>query len=296
MQQLSPAQQYDANLAAMRHTEYMDYPSHVHIETLARCNAACYFCPYPVLDRKGTQMDDTLINKILADLADIPRHLPLQLSPFKVGEPFLDSRLFDILHRINAELPNANISLTSNASPITEKTLLALTKIRNIKYLWISFNDHREAEYEQAMRLPYKRTIERLDMIHDQLTDGKLRFRVTLSRVGDQGGVDREFAEWISRRYPAFTVSIFPRAAWLGQVDVEVGPVPNIGCNRWFELSITATGVVAHCCTDGQAEWPIGDVTDQHVLEIYNSPHYRALRESTVSRLQAEPCNQCTFT
>jgi len=32
-----------------------------------------------------------------------------------------------------------------------------------------------------------------------------------------------------------------------------------------------------------------------NVLEIYNSPEYRKLRESTVSRLSVEPCNRCTF-
>ena len=43
---------------------------------------------------------------------------------------------------------------------------------------------------------------------------------------------------------------------------------------------------------DGQAEWPIGDVRKQHVLEIYNSPHYRQLREKTATRAEASPCNQ----
>jgi hypothetical protein len=46
---------------------------------------------------------------------------------------------------------------------------------------------------------------------------------------------------------------------------------------------------------DGKGLWPIGDVTQQSVLEIYNAPHYRRLREATQTRQQAEPCNRCTF-
>jgi hypothetical protein len=46
---------------------------------------------------------------------------------------------------------------------------------------------------------------------------------------------------------------------------------------------------------DGQAQWPIGDVTRQHVLEIYNAPDYRRLREQIVSRRQVSPCDTCTF-
>jgi hypothetical protein len=40
---------------------YLDYPALVHLETRAVCNAACNFCPYEKLERKGTVMPDALI-------------------------------------------------------------------------------------------------------------------------------------------------------------------------------------------------------------------------------------------
>jgi len=270
----------------------------VHLETFAQCNAACNFCPYPKLERKGERMDDTLIQKVLGDLKDIPPTLNFQLSPFKVSEPFLDKRLFDILQEINAKLPNASITLTTNASPLTEQSLTRLSSIRNLSYLWISFNDHREAEYEATMQLPYKRTIERLDMLHRYRMSGKFPLSVILSRVGDGTQMDMEFTHWANRHYPGFETYIFPRMGWLGEAEVNLTnapAVPNAPCIRWFELSITATGKVAHCYADGQAKYPIGDVSKQHVLEIYNSPQYRSLRERTVSRKHVEPCNQCNF-
>lgn len=58
-----------------------------------------------------------------------------------------------------------------------------------------------------------------------------------------------------------------------------------IGCQRWFDLSITATGRVALCCMDGRAEHCIGDINNSHALEIYNGGAYRALRERGDSRL-----------
>lgn len=286
---------YDMEIAMLRHSPYMDYPSHVHLETWAHCNAGCGFCPYPQLDRKGTRMSDELIDKVLTDLEDMPLALPFQLSPFKVSEPFLDKRMLPLLVRVNDRLPNATITLTTNASPLTEEKLQRLSQIQNIKYLWISFNDHRERQYEETMKLPYARTIERLDLIHEWAEHGRLPFRICLSRVGDRTRDDDEFTVWANRYYPEFSTYIFPRSSWLGQTDAETGSVPNIGCKRWFELSITATGTVAHCCMDGQAKWPIGDVSRDHALEIYNNPEYRALRERTVSRLHAAPCNQCTF-
>ncbi|QDT99666.1 radical SAM/SPASM domain-containing protein [Gimesia aquarii] len=288
--------EYDMGVARMRHSQYMDYPRHVHLETLARCNASCNFCPYPNLNRKHTKMSDELIDKVLNELTELPPEMNFQISPFKVSEPFLDTRLFQTLRKINSLIPQAKITLTSNATPITEDKLEALQEIKNIGYLWISFNDHREEEYERVMALPYQRTRERLDMIHDAFTEGDVYFPVVLSRVGDGSRVDYEFGDWVSINYPLFKSSIFPRMEWMGQVEgLNVNPVPNMGCERWFELSITATGEVAHCCADGQADYPIGNANEQHVLEIYNSPEYRKLREATVSRLSVEPCNKCTF-
>jgi radical SAM protein with 4Fe4S-binding SPASM domain len=78
-------------------------------------------------------------------------------------------------------------------------------------------------------------------------------------------------------------------------VETTAGIVPDVGCTRWFDLSITSTGTVAHCCMDGQAAWPIGNVATQHALEIYNAPHYRLLRERALTRLEASPCRTCTF-
>lgn len=294
---LSPLQEYQLKVDKMRLSPYMDYPAHVHMETLSLCTAACNFCPYPSLDRLGAKMSDALIQKIITELKDVPAQLPFQLSPFKVNEPFLDTRLFDILKMINQELPNAHLTLTSNASPITAKNLARLGEIKMLNYLWISFNDHREQAYEATMQLPYQRTRERLDMIHEALAKGFLKSRVVLSRVGDGTPVDLEFLEWVCGRYPLFQSSIFQRGGWIGQVEnlMLTTPVPQVGCERWFDLSITSTGKVAHCCMDGKAEWAIGDVNDQHVLEVYNAPLYKEVRQYALTRFDAEPCNQCTF-
>lgn len=295
---MTPELQYDTRVTLHRHSPYMDYPHHVHFETQALCNAACNFCPYPQLDRKGSRMSDALIEKVVNDLQEIPQNIPFQISPLKVSEPFLEKRLFNIMRLINDKLPNAELSLTSNATPITEQKLSMLSHVQNLAYLWISFNDHRPAEYEQTMKLPYARTIEKLDLIHSYKSTGRLNIQTVLSRVGDKSAADEEFCQWVKTHYPLFSPYVFTRGGWLGQVKTNeetVREVPNTGCLRWFELSITATGQVAHCCMDGNLKYPIGDITTQHVLEVYNAPHYRKLRERTVSRRHVDPCNQCTF-
>lgn len=288
---------YQLYILKLKRSKYMEFPAHIHIETFAKCNAACTFCPYPTMDRIGEKMSDTLIEKIITDLEDIPREHKFHISPFKVNEPFLDNRIFEILNKLQNRLPNALITLTTNATPLTIKKIEKLSCFQGIGYLWISFNDHRQEEYEKTMKLPFSRTIERLDMIHGEKAKGRFDHRVVLSRVGDGTRADIEFSKWVKKNYPLFESSIFPKGQWLGQITSDgnfVNP-PNIGCQRWFDISITSTGVVAHCCMDGKAEFPIGDVNKTHILEIYNSKEYRNLRENVVSRLTVAPCNTCSF-
>lgn len=282
----------------LRNDAYLDWPAIVHMETIAICNAACGFCPYPGLERKGVKMSDALIEKIINDLADIPRGVPFQLAPYKVSDPFLEVRLFDILELVNSRLPNADISIITNGSPLTEKKIEQLRRIRNIKYLSVSLNCDNEEEYEAVMKIPFSRTIERLRILHRKKAGGEVGFPVRLTRVSENRLSDSEFVAWAKSNFPEFMVAILPRNDWIGEIPSGQGidQVPDAPCHRWFDLSITATGKVAMCCMDGQAQYPKGDVNTQHALDIYNQPRLRELRQSLISRRHAaDPCNRCTY-
>ena len=132
----------------LRKHAYLDWPAIVHMETIAVCNAACDFCPYPQLERKGAKMSDALIEKIISDLADIPRDVPFQLAPYKVSDPFLEARLFDILELVNSRLPNAEISIITNGSPLTERKIQQLQQVKSMKYLSVSRSEERRVGKE----------------------------------------------------------------------------------------------------------------------------------------------------
>lgn len=294
-QLIAQLQGYQQHVMDLKATPYMNYPKHVHLETLGLCNASCSFCPYTAMERKGVRMPDELIEKVINDLTAIPVGLPFQLSPFKVNEPFLDSRLLPLLGTIRTRLPNAQVSLTTNAQPLTEAKLDQLLATSDLLYLWISLNEYEAEPYHRIMGLNFEITLRRLHMLHRRAQEG-MKLSVVLSRVGDGSVRDGGFFDYCKREFPLFEVNIFPRGAWLGQVnDIVQSPIYGVACQRWFELSITCTGVVAHCCMDGLAKYPIGDVNTQSVLDIYNSPDYRALRETAVNRLAASPCKQCSF-
>lgn len=282
----------------LRTSLHMGYPYLVHLETLASCNAACGFCPYPNLERKNARMPDDLIEKIVDDLTAVPQTVPFSIAPYKVSEPFLETRLFDILQLIRAKLPSARIYLSSNAAPITEKKIDLLERQTHIQVLTLSVNSHDPAEYEAVMKIPFARTYARLVALHERAAAGAFGFPVRITRVTAGREADERFVAWVKRNFPAFSTAIFARNDWIGTAVTEGAHdiVPDAPCHRWFDMSIMATGEVAMCCMDGEGRYIKGNARTQHVLEIYNQPWLVQLRNSLISRLQAgDPCSRCTY-
>ena len=274
---------------------WLDQPREVSIETLARCNAACTFCPYPTLDRKGTRMSDELLDKLVAELASFTR--PVYLSPFKVNEPLLDVRLIPLIERVNREAPRVRVRIFTNGSPLTSDKVEAIARLKNIEHLWVSLNSHIPEEYERLMGLRFDLTARRLDHLHELVGLNEFPHPVVLSTVGFP---NEPFRRYCFDRWPLFQSLAIKRDAWIDYTDAQNLEVPDSPCVRWFELSILATGKVAHCCMhDGADEkYNIGDVNNQTMLEIYNSPFWRERREKLLSRRaldERSPCSHCSY-
>lgn len=264
---------------------YLDQPKEVSLETLALCNAACTFCPYPTLERKGTKMSDALIDSVIEQMLDWT--VPFYFSPFKVNEPLLDNRLFDICRKA-LNNPNLYLRIFTNGSPLTQRKIDEIKTLKRVEHLWISLNSTVSEQYEQIMAIPFEKTAKRLDNLHEQ----DFPFPVVLSTVGFP---NPRFVYDCQARWPKFGISVIKNTGWLGYTDPDVSYVPNTPCPRWFELSIVADGKVALCCMDGTGEWAIGDINSQTLLEVYNSPHWRDRRERLISRHEIAPCDRCTY-
>jgi len=275
---------------------YLDWPHEVSIETQARCNASCTFCPYTTLDRIGERLSDEVLDRIIEELKDHP--WPFFLSPFKVNEPFLDKRLLPFCRKVNALLPKANLRLFTNGSALTEHNIDGVSDLVSVVHLWISLNDHRADEYHSLMGLDFSRTASNLDMLHTKVSQGLFTHPVVVSKVRQAmeiSALDEDFHAYVNKRWPLFGVHLIKPDGWLGDIALGSDEIPDTGCGRWFELSITATGIVSLCCMDGKAQFPIGDVKTESLFEIYNRPSYRERRVGNLSRKGIHPCSTCSY-
>jgi MoaA/NifB/PqqE/SkfB family radical SAM enzyme len=227
-----------------------------------------------------------LLDKCVSEIISWKRGL--FFSPFKVNEPLLDARTIPLCERINREAPWIRLRLFTNGSPLTQEKISQIAKLKNVEHLWVSLNSHIPEEYEQLMGLKFELTAKRLDVLHEQ----DFPHPVVLSAVGFP---NEPFRRYCFDRWPKFKALAIKKDSWLGYTDPQITEVPDKPCVRWFELSITSTGVVSLCCMDGPAEYSIGDVSKQTLLEVYNSPHWRERREALLSRRQVSPCDRCTY-
>lgn len=274
---------------------YLDWPYEISIETFAKCNASCTFCPYTTLERIGVKMPDELIDSIIEELKDHPH--PFLISPFKVNEPFLDKRLIPICRKINAELPNAILRLFSNGSALTEKHIDEVATLKRVTHLWISLNEYEAEAYKATMGLDFERTCANLDLLHSKKAAGLFPWDVMISRVRQAlipNEADRAFSKFVQDRWPLFGVHLIKRDSWLGFTEPNDPEVPDAPCSRWFELSVMATGKVSLCCMDGEGAYQIGDIKDG-VFATYNAPHWRERRLKMLSRKGISPCLSCNY-
>jgi radical SAM protein with 4Fe4S-binding SPASM domain len=94
----------------------------LQIETVAKCNMACSFCPYPLKEDKSSMLNMDLITKLIDQIDPYdPGFEYITFSQF--NEPLLDNRIFDIVKY--AKSKNFKVQLITNG--------LLLNKEKNIK-------------------------------------------------------------------------------------------------------------------------------------------------------------------
>lgn len=275
--------------------KWLNYPMNVSIETFSSCNAACNFCPYPSLDRKGTKMSEDLFKKIIDELSEPKDYVLPSINLTRVNEPFLDKRIFEFMSYVNAKMPRTKIKLFTNASLLDEKKLDQLLEVKNFASLTISFNDHRPVEYEKVMQIPYKRTYENVKQIHERKKAGEIKFPIILGRVGDGTGSDDDFLKWAENDFPLFQAIVSARFDWIGKLQLNNFPlVPNLGCQQWFMLHFLANGREAFCCIDSEGDYGQGNANLENVIDIYNLPYKKRMRMEKMPREKNDICSKCS--
>ena len=269
----------------------LDFPASILVETTLRCPADCIFCPNKKITGRPTDMPWELFTKIVDECRGKG---VAEFHPFINGEPLANPYLEDSLDYISRNLPEAAVHIYTNGYLLDERTTSILLRY-NVREVHFSIDGLSKQVYEQHRRgLVYERVIAN---VRDFL--GKLRHhpervatRVVFTMTPDNEGEVAAF-----RRF------------WEGLVDiVDVlpcdgrggeGRIPafmdaqRLGCFQVAERTyILSDGNVVLCCKDWAGYTVLGNVKDESLQSIWNSPEYRSLRDD-ISHGRIADCEAC---
>ena len=264
------------------------HPEVIQIETNIACNADCPFCPQKSLRRRPHRMHDEVWMKIIDDT----RNLGITYRPFLINEPLSDKRMGKIMQYIRQD-DTAKIELNSNGELMTDDMARQILDA-GIDCIRFSIDGFSEETFSQSrVGVDYERTVERtLNFIKLAKKNGGAK-RIEVRMIGMD--INRHEHEAYKKFWSAAggipIITTLYRWPWEPGVERV-----NLPCLKVLhEMFFYVDGKATLCCWDSHERAVIGDVTKQHVLDIWTGAINQAYRAKLARGARDEIllCSRC---
>ena len=267
----------------------------IYLEIGNICNLRCSFCP-------GTKRAPRMLTPeefhILASrVRDYTEYLYFHL----MGEPLLHPQLPALL--AEAERLAFKVMITTNGTLLPEKgrLLLASPSIHKVNLSLQSFEANSSGEMESYLR-----------GCVDFVKEAAFRGILCEFRLWNQGGLDsrnQEIMTFLHRAFPdpwqeSRNGQKLGDRVWLDPgerfdwPELELEELRQTGFCYGLrdQIGILCDGTVVPCCLDHNGDIPLGNLFEQELREILESPRARAVYEGFSGRKVVEPlCKRCGY-
>ena len=275
----------------------------VDIEPTNRCNAWCSFCPRDQTPHQGL-MSLEVFEQALARVVEydgLRRAKGLQrieqVSLCGLGEPLLNRHLAEMVRQVRAAGFRAHLS--SNGALVTPTRAEALLDA-GLSSAGLNVGEVGEA-YEKVYRLPWERTLERVDDLVER-SRGRARVFVVLVNHDPDRLVELQ-AFWAERGVGTFVYGeLNNRGGALDLEGMRFAEYPEQVAAEarlramdeqprciipFTSLTIGYDGRFYLCCMDWKKQAPLGDVFDTTLVELLERRLDHVLSRGT-------PCGTCS--
>jgi sulfatase maturation enzyme AslB (radical SAM superfamily) len=274
---------------------YKYIPETMNIETVLGCNARCIMCSIGTWEREHGMMDPDVFAEIVEQMKDFKDNLK-SVALFLDGEPLIDKHLETrIAHAKRSGIPN--IGFTSNGSLFSLERTRAILEAEP-DWIVFSLDSLRKETYEQIrVRLKFDRVqknVAEMIRMRDRM-GAKTRLIVRFIEQDLNRGQFEEFKNHYSALLDNERDEIhFSGTHNWSMAGAEKGvDYGNTACGYLFsKFTIFRDGSVPICCIDFNGAHVMGNVMQNHILEIYNSAEYNSARD-THSRGQRGTMHLC---
>jgi MoaA/NifB/PqqE/SkfB family radical SAM enzyme len=229
----------------------------VQIQTIDYCNRSCWFCPNKDDVRKtGKRMEWDVFNRILTDLEKM--QFGGRISLYLMCEPLIDKRLPDWIAEVRRRFPNNFIMLNSNGDYLNKDWLI---KLRDAGLNYIQVNCYDESC--EGRNAEFRNIVSGLEGVDAYIHQRKWK---------DNGNM----AVILKRKIP---VQRFWNRAGSVKVKCQTSRKVDVCCLPFTQMYINYLGQLVLCCCDYYFEVVMGDVTRDHLWDIWNNEIYKEYRD-----------------
>lgn len=256
----------------VRELHYTEVPRAIQIETNLACNAKCPFCPYTHLDRGPKFMEDWIWRKIIDDT----RGLGVAYRPFLINEPLSERRLAEILRYIKQDA-TARAEINSNGGLMTEKRAKEVLDA-GLDVVRFSVDGFSRETYDKSrVGVDFEAVVRNVNRFVEVRDAGGYRCHVEVRMIDMPENKHEQpaYVEYWTPRVDAVLIVPLYRWPWEGQEK----PVQKPCLKILDEMFFYTDGSSPLCCWDSAGRGIVGDVKTQSVLEIWNGPVLRSMRE-----------------
>lgn len=269
-------------------TMQQPHPEIIQIETNIACNADCPFCPQKSLRRRPHRMKDEVWTKII----DETRGLGITYRPFLINEPLSDKRMGKIMQHIRED-DTARIEINSNGELMTEQMAHDILDA-GIDVIRFSIDGFSEQTFSQSrVGVDYEKTVDRtLKFIRlAKKKGGAKRIEVRMISMDVNKREQAAYKKFWSDAGAIPIITSLYRWPW--EPGVECARVPCMKVLR--EMFFYVNGKATICCWDSHERAVVGDVTKQHVLDIWTGAINRQYRSLLAEGRRDEIllCSRC---
>ncbi len=282
------------------------FPKFFQIETIRACNARCTFCTYEESDKAVPLMSDTLFNKI-ADEIRRYSHWIESVCLQRLGEPLIDKKIAERIRRFK-QAGIKTVSLSTNASLLNDDKAREILEA-GIDDVSLSIDSIDKEKFEKMrVGLDFNTVLTNIKGffgLRDKIRPNAIiRVRgisfFDLERKEDK----EELAGWEGfwsylkkpqdRIYMKSTHNWGNQKSWSDYIpkkDLTYHPCVSL----WSTMHINTNGVVPLCCMDYDSRLDMGDVSNQSIVEVWNSEKWNRVRglHSEGNRNEIKFCRGC---
>lgn len=287
---------------------FPEFPKVIEIQTTTKCNAGCSICPHSSIypsKHKHAELEIDYIYKIIDEVSKYGDYID-RVIPYWNNEPLLDRRIIDILKYIKEK--NLRVELSTNASLLTERIADQILNNNLVDELRISFFSSFKEIYNTVMPgLNFDKTVKNIKRFIDKHQKLNSKMEVRINQVNYNNFKYEEEQERLKSIFgDHVNYHVFGYLDRVGN-NQEKNLLKTDKYNNWILngcslkraeewISITATGDVVVCSQDWNKEIIFGNIKDESIHSIFNSPKKKAFLRDIYSKTKEDKdfiCSRC---